>query len=105
MASVGSVGALISVGSLYAPAAHVAVSAITQSLDHVKIRFTSEIVSGISNALQKLLSYFSWTVISTSFLLPYAADFPMMPVLYLKYSVRLKILKILNHIIHQHYNI
>ena len=42
---------------------------ITQSLDHGKIRLTSQLINGISSVLQKLLKYFSGTIISTFFVL------------------------------------
>ena len=35
--------------------------------DHVKIRLASQLIKGISRVLQKLLKYFSGTIISTSF--------------------------------------
>ena len=50
---------------------------ITQSLDHVKIRLTSQLIIGISSVLQKLLKYFNGTIISTSFVLPAAGVLPV----------------------------
>ena len=50
---------------------------ITQSLDHVKIRLTSQLIKGISSVLQKLLKYFNGTIISTSFVLPLSGVFPV----------------------------
>ena len=50
---------------------------ITQSLDHVNIRLTSQLINGISSVLQKLLKYFNGTIISTSFVLPAAGVFPV----------------------------
>ena len=50
---------------------------ITQSLDHVKIRLTSQLINGISSVLQKLLKYFSGTIISTSFVFPLLGVFPV----------------------------
>ena len=50
---------------------------ITQFLDHVKIRLTSQLINGISSVLQKLLKYFSGTIISTSFVLPSSGVFPV----------------------------
>ena len=41
---------------------------ITHYLDQVKIKDTSQLINGVFNALQKLLSYFNGTAISTSFL-------------------------------------
>ena len=35
----------------------------TQLDDHVKIRLTSQLIKGISKVLQKLLKYFSGTII------------------------------------------
>ena len=43
----------------------------TQVDDHVKIRLTSQLIKGISKVLQKLLKYFSGTIISTSFVPPF----------------------------------
>ena len=54
---------------------------ITQALDHVKIRLTSQLISGISRVLQKLLKYFNGTIISTSFVLPAARVFPVVFIL------------------------
>ena len=50
----------------------------TQVDDHVKIRLTSQLMKGISKVLQKLLKYFSGTIISTSFVPP----FPVWPVIF-----------------------
>ena len=50
----------------------------TQLDDHVKIRLTSQLIKGISKVLQKLLKYFSGTIISTSFVPP----FPVRPVIF-----------------------
>ena len=50
---------------------------ITQSLDHVSIRLTSQLINDISSVLQKLLKYFNGTIISTSFVLPAAVVFPV----------------------------
>ena len=54
---------------------------IAQSLDHVKIRLTSQLISGISRVRHKLLQYFNGTIISTSFVLPAAGIFPVIFVL------------------------
>ena len=43
---------------------------ITQSLDHVKMRLTSQFINGISRVLQKLLKCFNGAAISTFFVLP-----------------------------------
>ena len=59
---------------------------ITQSLDHVKIRLTSQLINGFSSVLQKLLKYFSGPIISTSFAFPSAGVFPVIFVLYLNDS-------------------
>ena len=53
------------------------VELITQALDHVKIRLTSQLINGISNVLQELLKYFSGTTISTSFVFPLFGVFPV----------------------------
>ena len=53
---------------------------MTQYLDHVNIRLTSQLIKGISNVLQKLLppkKYFSGTIISTSIALPLFGVFPV----------------------------
>ena len=51
--------------------------ATTQPLDHVKIRLASQLIKGISSVLQKLLKYFSGTIISTSLILPSSGVFPV----------------------------
>ena len=40
---------------------------ITQFADHVKIKFTSQLIKGMVRALQKFLKYFNETAISTYF--------------------------------------
>ena len=50
---------------------------ITQSLDHVNTRLTSQLINGISSVLQKLLKYFSGTITSTFFVLPLSGFFPV----------------------------
>ena len=50
---------------------------ITQSLDYVKIRLTSQLINGISRVLQKLPKYFNGTIISTSFVFPSSGVFPV----------------------------
>ena len=64
---------------------------ITQPLDHFDIRLTSQLINGISSVLQKLLKYFSGTIISTSFVLPAARVFPVIFTLYLNYSESVKL--------------
>ena len=64
---------------------------ITQSLDHVKIRLTSQLINGISGVLQKLLKYFSGTVISTSFVLPSSGVSPVIYTLDLNDSESVKL--------------
>ena len=64
---------------------------ITQFLDHVKIRLTSQLINGISSVLQKLLKYFSGTVISTSFVLPSSGVSPVIYTLDLNYSESVKL--------------
>ena len=59
---------------------------ITQSLDHVEIKLTSQLINDISSVLQKLLKYFNGTIISTSFLLSAAVIFPVIFILDLNYS-------------------
>ena len=58
------VGAFIA--GLFPYASLVVISIKTQFLDHVKIRFTSQLITGISKVLQKLSKCFSSTTISTS---------------------------------------
>ena len=53
----------------------------TQFPVHVKIRFISQLINGMSSVLQKLLSYFNGTTISTSFVLLIFYSFPVMLVL------------------------
>ena len=60
----------------------------TQVDDHVKIRLTSQLIKGISKTLQKLLKYFSGTIISTALV----SSSPVGPVIFalkLNESVRL----------------
>ena len=52
-----------------------------QFSDQVKIRFISQLISGISNVLQKLLKCFSGTTISTSFSVLLPCNLPVMLVL------------------------
>ena len=54
---------------------------ITQSLDQVKIRLTSQLIKRISRVLQKLLKYFHGTIISTSFVFPSAGVYPVIFIL------------------------
>ena len=56
---------------------------ITQSLGHVERISTSQFINGISRVLQKLLKYFNSTIISTSFVFPLLAVFPVIFTLYL----------------------
>ena len=50
---------------------------MTQVDDHLKIRLSSQLIKGISRVLQKLLKYFSGTIISTSFILALLRVFPV----------------------------
>ena len=54
---------------------------ITQVDDHVKSSLTSELIKGISRVLQKLLKYFSGTIILTSFSLLSSGVFPVILIL------------------------
>ena len=45
---------------------------------HVKIRFISQLINGISSVLQKLLQYFNGTTISASFVVLTHSNFPVM---------------------------
>ena len=50
---------------------------ITQTLEQVKIRLTSQLINGISRVLQKLLKYYNGTIIPISFVFPSAGVFPV----------------------------
>ena len=52
---------------------------IRQSADQVRMKLTSELISGISRVLQKLHNYFNGTAISTSFVFTL---FGVLPVIY-----------------------
>ena len=64
----------------------VAESVITQLLDHIQIRFTSQLISGLSKDLHKLLKHSNGTASSVSFVLASAAAFTLMFALHLKDS-------------------
>ena len=64
---------------------------ITQVDDHVKIKLASQLIKGVSIVLQKLLRYFNGTIISTSFSLPAAGDFPVIFILDLRDSESAKL--------------
>ena len=66
---------------------------ITQSLDHVKMRLTSQLINGISRVLQKLLKYFNGISIWILPVLPLLSIWPVIFVLKLKESVALAPLK------------
>ena len=59
-------------------------SVITQYLEQVKDKDTSQLINGISNVFQKLLRCFNETENSTSFVFPSLAVFPVILALYLK---------------------
>ena len=67
--SVAFVGSSIAAteGSASGSSSLVALLVNTQLSDHVKIRFTSQLINGVSSVLQKLLKCFNGTTISTSF--------------------------------------
>lgn len=66
--SVASLEALISGGLPCAPPyACIAISGITQTLVHVKIRFISQLINDISNIFQILLIFINDSANSTSF--------------------------------------
>ena len=67
--NVASVRLLISAtpGLASGQASLLVLSVITQFSDQVKIRFISQLISGISCILQKLLKYFNGTAIWSSF--------------------------------------
>ena len=50
---------------------------ITQSLDHVNSRLTSQFINGFLRVLQKLLKYFNGTIISAFFVFPSSGVFPV----------------------------
>ena len=52
-----------------------------QFSDKVKVKDTSQLISGISNGLQKLLKYFNDTTISTFFSVLIPSNFPVIFVL------------------------
>ena len=59
----------------------VALFATTQSSNHVKILFISQLITGSSSVLQILLKYFNGTAISTSFSVSLPSNPPGMLVL------------------------
>ena len=59
----------------------VALLVITQFSEQVKIRFTSQLINGISSVLEKLLKYFNGTAISTSFSVLLPSNPPVIMVL------------------------
>ena len=54
---------------------------ITQVDDYIKIRLNLQLIKGISRVFQKLLKYFSGTIISTSFSLSLLGVFPVIFIL------------------------
>ena len=60
-------------------AALTVISAKTQFLDHVKINYTSQLISGIFKLFQKLLKCFSGITTSVSFLPTLFASYPSSP--------------------------
>ena len=86
--NVAPVGALISStgGLAFWSASCVISSVITQLLDQVKVKNTSQLIIGISNILQKLLKCFNGAENATSYVFPSLAIFPVLLVLYLKDS-------------------
>ena len=53
----------------------------TEFSDHVKIRFISQLIDGMSSVLQKLLKCFNGTTVSTSFSVMLPSNFPVILVL------------------------
>ena len=53
----------------------------TQFSDHVKIRFISQLIYGMSAVLQKLLKCFNGTAISASFSVLLSSSFPVIVVI------------------------
>ena len=72
-----SVGLLIpaTARSASGPASFVACLVITDFLDHVKIKNTSQLINGMSNIIQILLKWFNATATSTFFLHCYFLNF------------------------------
>ena len=81
--NVASVGLLISatVGSTSGSVSLVALLVITQFSDHVKIKFISQLISGIPSVLQIFLRCFYGTTISTSFSVLLPSNLPVIIVL------------------------
>ena len=73
-------------GTILGSSSWVLSSVITQFLDQVKVKSTSQLISGTSDVLQKLLRCFNGTENSTSFIFSWPAVFPVILVLYLKDS-------------------
>ena len=67
---------------------------ITQFSDPVKISSTSQLIKGISRVLQKILKYFSGTIISTFSVSPSSLVLPIIFDLKLNESISLAPLKI-----------
>ena len=59
---------------------------MTQVDDHVNMILISQLISGISKVLQKLLKYFNGTAISTFFVLPSEGVLPVIFILHLNDS-------------------
>ena len=74
-----SVGLLIpaTAGSASGPASFVACLVITDFLDHVKIKNTSQLINGMSNIIQILLKWFNATATSTFFPTLLFSKFPV----------------------------
>ena len=68
------------------------VAMITQFADHLRISSNLQLIKGVSRALQKLLKYFSGTIIST-WIIPLLLVWPVIFVLKLSESVALAPLK------------
>ena len=81
--NIAFVGLLIAVtvGSASGFASLVALLVNTQFWDHVKMRFISQLINGMSNVLQKSLKCFNGTTISTSFSVLLCSNFLVMLVL------------------------
>ena len=75
-----------SAGFASGSASLVALRANTQFLDHVKLRFISQLINDMSSVLEKLLKCFNGTTISTAFsvLLLLPSYFHVILVLYSK---------------------
>ena len=79
---------------MYTPWSTTSVYTVTQFVDQVEIRLTSQLIKSISRVLQKLLKYFNGTIISTLSIFPPLLVWPGFFALELNESVALVSLKL-----------